>query len=128
WERVGRSDGKFDEKKFADVAFEHLKRPDLTPPEVYAERVRPFLSVRGLEEPSPDVLAQAIPTIRERAHTLVEAADLLDFFLREPPVLDPDARPLLTPESAPHLEGLRRVVAEVQSFTAPELEMHVKQW
>lgn len=128
WERVGKSDGKFDEKKFADVAFEHLKRPDLTPPEEYAERVRPFLGARGLDESKPDVLAQAIPAIRERAHSLVEAADLLDFFLREPPVLDPEARPLLTPESAPHLEGLRRVVAEAGAFTAPELETRVKQW
>ena len=38
---VGKSDGKFDPKKFADVAFEHLKRPDLTPIRRYASMVAP---------------------------------------------------------------------------------------
>src|SRR5262249_1862394 len=75
WERVGRSDGKFDEKKFADVAFEHLKRPDLTPADDYAERVTPFLAARGLDHPSAERLTAPIAAIRERAHTLVEAAD-----------------------------------------------------
>src|ERR1043165_9028041 len=68
WERVGRSDGKFDEKKFADVAFEHLKRADLTSAGEYAARVKPFLAARGVE-PGPDKLKSAIPTIRERAHS-----------------------------------------------------------
>jgi glutamyl-tRNA synthetase len=128
WDRVGRSDGKFDEKKFADVAFEHLKRADLTSAEEYAAQVTPFLRARGLETSNRHLLDAAIPTIRERAHSLVEAADLLDFYLREPPVLDPDARSLLSPESAPHLEALRRVVGDVPAFTAPELERHVKEW
>lgn len=128
WERVGRSDGKFDEKKFADVAFEHLKRPDLTSLDEYASRVAPFLSARGLPSPTPSLLAAAIPTIRERAHSLVEAADLLDFYLREPPMLDPEARPLLTPDSAPHLVEFRRIAAQTSPFTAHELETRVKQW
>lgn len=128
WDRVGRSDGKFDEKKFADVAFEHLKRPDLTPLSEYAERVTPFLAARGLPKPAPEGLAVAIPTVRERAHTLIEAADMLDFYFREPPALDPEARSLLSPESAPHLEEIRRIVADTSPFTAPELEARVKAW
>ena len=128
WDRVGRSDGKFDEKKFADVAFEHLKRADLTSAGEYAARVKPFLAARGLSDLDPAALDAAIPTVRERAHSLIEAADLMDFYFREPPVLDPEARPLLSPESAPHLEGMRRVVADVVQFTASELEARVKAW
>ncbi len=30
WDHVNKGDGKFDEKKFADVAFEQLKQPALT--------------------------------------------------------------------------------------------------
>lgn len=128
WERVGRSDGKFDEKKFADVAFEHLKRPELTPAAEYADRVTPFLAARGLPSPDREALAAAIATIRERAHNLVEAADMLDFYFREPPTLDPEARPLLSPESAPHLEELRRILADATPFAAAELEARAKAW
>src|SRR5262249_27129705 len=67
WERVSRSDGKFDKKKFSDVAFEQLKRSDLTPLEHYAELVRPFLAARGLSEVPLQTLHQAIDTIRLRA-------------------------------------------------------------
>src|SRR5690606_19644417 len=43
WDHVGKSDGKFDAAKFADVAFEHLKTPHLTDDERYLELVRPHL-------------------------------------------------------------------------------------
>ena len=130
WGRVGRSDGKFDEKKFADVAFEHLKRPDLTPPGDYAARVKPFLVDRGISISQLDEarLAAAIPTIRERGHTLVEAADLLDFYLREPPVMEETGRALLTAAAAPHLEAVRGICAVAEPFTASELEGRVKVW
>jgi glutamyl-tRNA synthetase len=128
WDRVGKSDGKFDEKKFADVAFEHLKRPELISPERYSAQVTPFLASRGIASPDAGRLARGLPTIRERAHTLVEAADLLDFYLREPPELDPAARPLLTPESAPRLETLRDICKTVEPFAAGEIEARVKAW
>src|SRR5262245_25334495 len=89
WDRVNKSDGKFDEKKFADVAFEHLKREDLIPLADYLRDVRPFLEARGLSEFAEETLRAAIPTIRERARTLVEAAHALDYYFREPPELDP---------------------------------------
>ena len=128
WSRVGKSDGKFDEKKFADVAFQHLKRPDLTPPETYAADVLPFLAARGLGSPDRAVLDRAIPTIRERARTLVEAADLLDFYLREPPHMDGAARALLTADVAPRLTALRDLAAATEPFAPGELEARVKAW
>jgi glutamyl-tRNA synthetase len=128
WDRVGRSDGKFDEKKFADVAFEQLKRPELLPPDAYARAVLPFVQARGIEHPDDARLSAAIPTIRDRAHTLVEAADLLDFYLREPPVLDDAARPLLAAPAAPHLAKVRELCSAAPSFTAHELEASVKAW
>jgi glutamyl-tRNA synthetase len=128
WERVGKSDGKFDEKKFADVAFDHLKRPELLGAAEYVEAVKPLVAARGIENPDSARVARALPTIRDRAHTLVEAADLLDFYLREPPVLDQAARPLLTPVSAEHLEVVRKICAESEPFTAAEVEGRVKAW
>jgi glutamyl-tRNA synthetase len=128
WDHVGKSDGKFDEKKFADVAFEHLKRPDLTPTDAYTAWVKPFLAARGIAAVDDARLGRALPTIRDRAHTLVEAADLLDYFFREPPALDDAARPLLAPDSAPRLETIRAICSEAEPFTAVEIETRVKTW
>jgi glutamyl-tRNA synthetase len=128
WDHVNKGDGKFDEKKFADVAFEHLKRRELSPPAAYAAAVAPFLAARGIDSPDHARLEAAIPTIRERGHTLVEAADLLDFYLREPPVFDDAAAALLTPASVPNLENVRRIVAQTEPFEAAAVEQAVKAW
>jgi len=92
WDHVNKSDGKFDEKKFADVAFEHLKRPELTSLADYAKNVRPFLAERGLPSPGESELTAAIPGVRERARTYKDAASDLDFYFRDIPQLDEKAR------------------------------------
>jgi glutamyl-tRNA synthetase len=126
WSRVSKSDGKFDERKFADVAFEHLKRPELTSDAEYCEAVLPFLCRRGLEPVSMETLRAALPLIRERAHTLVDAAHHLDFFLREAPELDEKAvSKFLRPEAAPGLVAVEQTLAGVEEFTAPALEQAV---
>jgi glutamyl-tRNA synthetase len=68
WDAVNKSDGKFDEKKFADVAFEHLKRPELMPLEEYVRRLKPFLAARGLiDVVDEELLAAAIRRSEPRA-------------------------------------------------------------
>jgi glutamyl-tRNA synthetase len=129
WDRVGRSDGKFDEKKFSDVAFEHLKRPELTSVERYAELVRPFLAARAVDVDDEQRLTSAIPLIRERARTLIEAAAALDYFFREPPEVDEQARTkFLRPDAAPRLRALLDKLALVEPFEAAALETSVRGW
>jgi len=129
WERVNKSDGKFDDKKFADVAFEHLKRPELTPLAAYEENVQPFLAERGLADLDPATLAAAIPGIRARAHTYKDAASELDFYFREPPELDAKAREkLLNAEGAARLLELADGLAASESWDAATLEAAVRQW
>ena len=129
WERVNKSDGKFDDKKFADVAFEHLKRAELTPLAEYAKNVQPFLAERGLTAPEPGTLAAAIPGIRERARTYRDAAADLDFYFREPPELDVKARDkLLNAEGAARLVELAETLAPRDSWDAPGLEAAVREW
>ncbi len=129
WANVNKSDGKFDAKKFADVAFEHLKQPTLTTLDAYAAWTKPFLAARGLEEIDATLLSQAIPGIRERARTLVDAANDLDFYFREPP--EPDEKAVskfLTPESKPRLAALA-VLFEAQADWTPEpLEAAFRAW
>ncbi|HVR21379.1 MAG TPA: glutamate--tRNA ligase, partial [Polyangiaceae bacterium] len=129
WERVNRGDGKFDEKKFADTAFEHLKREELTPLAEYARTVRPFLTERGISEPDEVSLLRAIPTIRERARTLKDAANALDFYFREPPELDEKARDkLLGPEDAVRLAELGVALATLDDWQAEALETAAREF
>ena len=129
WERVNKSDGKFDDKKFADVAFEHLKRPELTPLASYVKNVQPFLADRGLSGVDGATLEAAIPGIRARAHTYKDAATELDFYFREPPELDPKAREkLLDAVGAARLVELADALATVEPWDAAALEAAVRQW
>jgi glutamyl-tRNA synthetase len=129
WDHVNKGDGKFDEKKFADVAFEHLKRPELTSLEEYAEWVKPFLAQRGITNPDDALLKRAIPGVRERARTLVDAAHDLDFYFREPPEFDEKARQkFLTGAAAAHLSALRGVFEGVDTWQAEPLEAALKAW
>lgn len=107
WDHVGKSDGKFDAAKFSDVAFEHLKNPALTDDESYLRKVEPALKMRGIDNPDPAILRQALPLIRERARDLHDAAAHLDFYFRASPQFDEKAlKKFLRPEAAVHLVSL----------------------
>ena len=128
WERVGKADGKFDEKKFADVAFEHLKNDELTSLDEYVAAAAPFLEARGVEAKG-SLLRETIPTVRTRARTLVDAADAVDFYFRDPPEMDEKARAkFLKPEAAPRLRALRATLEAVEPWTAEGLESAFNAW
>ncbi|HYO93584.1 MAG TPA: glutamate--tRNA ligase [Polyangiaceae bacterium] len=129
WDRVNKSDGKFDEKKFADVAFEHLKRDDLTSLDEYVEWVRPFLAQRGVADVPADTLRSAIPGVRERARTLVDAAQDLAFYFTEPPEYEEKARlKFLTSGASAHLLALGSALAALEPWSAATLEEAAKRW
>jgi glutamyl-tRNA synthetase len=128
WANVGKADGKFDPKKFADVAFEHLKRADLTSLPSYATMVRPFLRELGIETPDEEQLLHAIPTVRERGRTLREAADAMAFYFR-PPVFDEKAKAkFLTPDAAGRLAELEAILAGLTSWEQASIEAIVQGW
>lgn len=123
WDHVGKSDGKFDAAKFADVAFEHLKTPSLTDDARYAQLVRPQLAEAGIESPDQAKLAACLPLIRERARDLKDAAHHLDFYFRDPPEFDDKAAAkFLVPEAAEHLEALATVFEQLPVWEAEVLE------
>lgn len=128
WENVGRADGKFDPKKFADVAFEHLKRPDLLSVASYADLVRDFLTEAGIPAPDQTKLLRAVPTIRERARTLREAVAAMRFYF-EPPVFDPKAQSkFLTPATSERLSQFAEVLAAAGTWDEVSLEAVVQRW
>lgn len=129
WERCGKGDGKFDAKKLAAIAFEHLKQPSLMTLDGYADGVLPFLEKRGLKGVDRALLLRAIPVIRERAQTWADAAVALDYFFREPPEEDEKAvKKFMVPANAARLRGLRDVLASADDFTAATLEARVTAW
>jgi glutamyl-tRNA synthetase len=129
WERCSTSDGKYDAKKLAAIAFEHLKQPELTSDDAYAEGVLPFLEKRGITRADRATLVTALPLVRPRAQTFVEAADALDYFFREPPVYDEKAvKKFLVPDKAARLADLRALLAGAPEFRRGPLEERVVAW
>jgi glutamyl-tRNA synthetase len=129
WAQCGRGDGKFDAKKFLAVNHEHLKSTSLTPDAEYARRVAPFLAKRGIERFDETTLVHALPAIRDRAHTFVEAADLLDFFLRDEPVMDEKAAAkALVASAAPHLRAFLAFVEATPDWSLERLDAEIKAW
>lgn len=129
WDRCGTADGKYDVKKFGAIVFEHLKSPTLTSEEAYADGVLPFLAQRGLPNADRGTLLAALPLIRPRAQTFIEAADALDYFFRDPPAYDEKAvKKFLVPEKAARLPELRGVLAGAPSFQREPLEALVTSW
>ena len=91
--------------------------------------VKPFLALRGIENPDEALLRRAISGVRERARTLVDAAFDLDFYFRESPEFDEKARQkFLTPAAAPHLAALGAVFEAAPAWEAEALEASLKQW
>jgi glutamyl-tRNA synthetase len=128
FENVGKADGKFDPKKFADVAFEHLKRDDLTPVDRYARMVRPFLADIGIADPDETKLVRAIPTIRERARTLKEAADAMSYFFRDPVFDEKAKKKFLTPEAAPRLAEMKSLLEPLTPWDEKGIEGAITGW
>ena len=129
WAQCGRGDGKFDAKKFLAINYEHLKSEALLPSDDYAERVLPFLAKRGVANVSKERVLSALFTVRERSHTFVEAADSLDFFFRDEPVMDDKARTkFLVPHVAPLLRELALALGSVTEWGMGPLEARTVAW
>ena len=126
WEACGRGDGKFDAKKFLAIQHAHMKDKDaagvsLTSDVQYMHLAGEFLGKRGLTVVDDAKLAKAIPMIRERARTFIEAADKLDFVFREPPDMDPAALKLLTAETAPRIRHVIEQAKAVETWSTEKL-------
>jgi glutamyl-tRNA synthetase len=74
-------------------------------------------------------LASAINTVKTRATTLVEAAQMVDFYYRDVPTEDEKAvAKFLVPESKPNLEALRAHLAAQPDFSRSALEAETTVW
>jgi len=127
WDHVGSTSGKFDSKKFLYVQASHLRIRDDAE---LARLVVPFAKARGLDvDPGDPRLAAAIATVKPRAQTLVEMADMIDFYFREPPVVDEKAKTkFMTEQACARISELRALVSEVEPFERGALEQQTMAW
>ncbi len=127
WAHVGNTDGRYDKKKALWVSSEHIRR---TPLAEITLAVVPFLARRGLTvDPSDVRLEPAVKTVHQRAGTLMEMAEGLDFYFRDPPAQDARAvAKFLVPSAAAQLTGLADVVAAVETWEEASLGAAVEAW
>jgi glutamyl-tRNA synthetase len=120
-ERVGSSAAVFNEEKLQWLNFQYLKA---TPATELAEMVCPFLQQVGLAVPSDRAwLARAVETLRERAKTLRELAELLRFYISDDVQLSPKAAAQhLKPAIAPALADLTQRLETLQSWDPTTIE------
>jgi glutamyl-tRNA synthetase len=128
WSRCNRSDGRFDPTKLTAIAFEHLKREDLTSDSDYVAGLSPFL-----DELYPSIdeakLMAVLPQVRPRARTFREAAAGLDWLFGSTLSYDDKAKTkFLLSDKVKPLEPLRALVAEITPFEALHIEQAVKAW
>ena len=118
--RINKSAARFDPEKLLALNAYWLR---VTPTEILAEEIQPFLQRLGLPIPkNKTYLLQALETIKPRARTLLEAAEMLAFYLVEKVDYDPQAaQKFLTPEISPILERLIYDLSQIE-FTDEALE------
>jgi len=101
-EAVGRSAAAINPGKLDWLNSQYIKKIEL---EELVQRVRPFIEARGYSNIAPDLLRKAILSLRERVKTLVEMADLSEFYFCEEIVYDEKAAgKFLNQEITPMLE------------------------
>jgi glutamyl-tRNA synthetase len=124
---VGKEGARYDERKFAHVQAHHLRK---LPTEALVSRSLPFIRARGLEVDDGDPrLGPAIETVRQRATTLEDVAEMVDYYFREPPVADEKAtRKFLKPKFLEPVTKLRALLETVEAWERESLEKAVEAW
>ncbi|MEQ9073498.1 MAG: glutamate--tRNA ligase [Sandaracinaceae bacterium] len=127
WASVGKEGARYDEKKFLSVQAHHLRE---IPGPALAKAALPFAKKNGLEiDPDDPRLVPAVETVRQRAETLVEVADMIDYYFRETPTPDEKAtKKFLKAKFAEPVRKYRALLAAQDAFDRESLEAVTKAW
>ncbi len=122
---VSPSAAVFDHTKLEWLNQQYMKTMD---PSVLARVAVPFIERKGVSEAVEGRLRDArwltrvVGTLRERAKTLDELAELSLFYFKKPGYPYQTAHKFLTAEGGHRLDAIVRRLEEVTDFTAPSLE------
>jgi len=121
-ENVGKSAGVFNPEKLNWLNGVYIRQEK---PETLAELLLPFLERKGLKPRSMGWLVEIVKTLQERSKTLVEMADMAEFYLRDDFQVDEKAeRKHLLPAIKEPMEiflGRLESVAEVNEKSLEEM-------
>ncbi len=117
-ERVSPSPAVFDYEKLTWLNGLYLRAMS---EEEYAEALLAYLRERGLDWPE-ELVRRAVPLVQEKIATLGEFPRFAGFLLE---CVEPD--PALLDGSAPLLTEARAALAEVEPFTAAEIEKSLRE-
>jgi glutamyl-tRNA synthetase len=96
---VGRSAAAINPGKLDWLNSEYIKKIEL---DELVQRVWPFIEAKGYSNRDPDLLRKAVLSLRERVKTLVEMAELSEFYFREEIAYDEKAaEKFLSKETVP---------------------------
>ncbi|MDA0218606.1 MAG: glutamate--tRNA ligase [Proteobacteria bacterium] len=124
---IGRSPARFDMAKLTALNLHYIKIADDAR---LARLTAPLLGARlgrTLDEGGLALLTAAMPSMKERAKTLVEMAENAEFYFHPRPVApDEKAAKVLTPEARGAIAELAGELAGVAEWNAPALEAVVR--
>ena len=103
-EAVGKSPAAINPGKLDWLNAQYIKKINL---DRLIERVRPFIESKGFSITDSDLLRKSVLSLRERVKTLVEMADLGEFYFRKEVIYEDKAvEKFLKLESMPILEQI----------------------
>ena len=125
---VNPNAARFDLKKAEAINGAHVR---MLAPEVFRERVVPYLasaglveaeSYAGLTDAQRAVLDAAAPLVQERIGLLAEATGMLGFLFTDTIEVADDARKALASDAAQVVDAARSVLADVPQFDAASIQ------
>jgi glutamyl-tRNA synthetase len=120
-DHVGKSPSRFDFKKLENLNGHYIREAS---DERLAELVAPKLALSG---DKPNLLLQAMPELKARAHDLNQLAESARFlFAQRPLPLDEAASALLTAEARPLLQSAHDALAGVEDWTHDSTEQAIR--
>jgi glutamyl-tRNA synthetase len=125
---IGKSAARFDFAKLENLNGHYIRHTDDQSLVKMFEEVLPYVPNRAdlkakLNDKTRAQLLQAMPSLKERAKTLIELIDSAYFIFADRPLeIDAKAAALLTPESRLLIGRLRVALWDVKNWTAEETE------
>ncbi len=119
---VGKSPSRFDVKKLEHLNGHYIREAD-------GERLTALVALKlGLDAKQSQILLQAMPELKARAHDLNQLADGAAFlFASRPLILDDPAAALLTDESRELLSAAHQALSTVVDWTKESTEQAVRE-
>jgi len=121
---IGKAAAVFDPEKLLWFNAHYIKE---TPDEILAEILLPFLRKKGYPSTSIEYVIKIIPSLKPRAKTLIEMADMADFYFLDDITPNAKAKKFLVPEIKPALTEMLKAIEAMPSLNESEIEQIFKE-